>query len=104
MADKKLGTFISSTETVGLDDNLTCSDPIRQALPFSIITKLRNIPTTCQTPFITKSHLPNKMTWPAEDRSHKGALSLKTLGEYCAAHSVNELKFTVLKVNKLITL
>lgn len=27
-ADKKLGTFISSTETVGLDDNLTCTDPI----------------------------------------------------------------------------
>ena len=50
------------------------------------------------------------MTWPAEDRSYKGALSLKTLGEYCAAlhvdvlHSVNELNFPVPKVNKLITL
>ena len=38
------------------------------------------------------------------------ALSLKTLGEYCAAlhvdvlHSVNELNFPVPKVNKLITM
>ena len=79
-------------------------------MPFSLITKLRNIPTTCQSPHITKSHLPDKVTWPADDRSHKGALSLKTLGEYCAAlhvdvlHSVNEMNFPVPKVNKLITL
>ena len=36
--DSKLGTFISSTETVGIEDNLTCSDPIRQALSYSVIT------------------------------------------------------------------
>ena len=50
------------------------------------------------------------MTWPADDRSFKGALSLRTLGEYCAAlhvdvlHSVNDLHFPLPKVNKLITL
>ena len=79
-------------------------------MPFCVMTKLRNIPGICQSPFITKSHLPDKMTWPADDRSFKGALSLRTLGEYCAAlhvdvlHSVNDLHFPLPKVNKLITL
>ena len=109
-ADKKLATFISSTETVGVDNNLTCTDPIRQAMPFSSMTKLRSIPTTCQTAFITKTHLPYKMSWPSGDRSHKGALTLKTLGEYCAAlhvdvlHSLDDAHFPLPKVNKLISL
>ena len=90
-ADKKLATFISSTETVGMDYNLTCTDPIRQALPFSCMTKLRGIPSTTQTAFITKTHLPHKMSWPSGDRSHKGALTLKTLGEHCAALHVDVL-------------
>jgi hypothetical protein len=107
--DKKLGTFIRSIETVGMDDNLTCSDPIMKALSYSLITKLRNIPKICQSPHIPKSHLPDKMTWPADDWSHKGALSLKNLGEYNAAlhvdvlHPVNELSFPVPKIDKLIS-
>jgi hypothetical protein len=72
-ADRKLATFISSTETVGMDYNLTCTDPIRQALPFSCMTKLRGIPSTTQTACITKTHLPHKMSWPSGDRSHLGA-------------------------------
>ena len=38
-ANKKLGTFISSTESVGIDENLTCSDSIRQAFSISFQTR-----------------------------------------------------------------
>ena len=52
--DNKLGTFLSSTETVGIDENLTCVDPVRQALSYSIILRLRNVPNTYQSAHITK--------------------------------------------------
>ena len=55
--DKSLGTFLSSTETVGIDENLTCGDPIRQDLSYSIILRLRNVPNTYQSSHITKCHL-----------------------------------------------
>jgi hypothetical protein len=72
--------------------------------------KMRGIPNITQTACITKTHLPNKMSWPSSDRSHKGALSLKTMGEYCAAlhvdilHSLNETHFPLPKVDKLTNL
>jgi hypothetical protein len=109
-ADRKLATFISSTETVGMDYNLICKDPIRQALPFSCMTKLRGIPSTTQTACITKTHLPHKMSWPSGDRSHLGALTLKTLGEYCAAlhvdvlHALNDTHYPQPQVAKLTQL
>ena len=93
-----------------MDYNLTCTDPIRQALPFSVMTKLRGIPSTTQTAVATKTHLPHKMSWPSGDRSHKGALTLKTLGEYCAAlhvdvlHSLDDSRFPQPQVAKLTRL
>jgi hypothetical protein len=110
MADKKLATFISSTETVGMDYNLVCTDPIRQALPFTVMTKLRGIPSSTQSAVATKTHLPQKMSWPSGNRSHKGALTLKTLGEYCAAlnvdvmHSLDKARFPQPQLAKLIRL
>ena len=107
-ADKKLATFISSTESVGMDYNLTCNDPIRQVLPFTVMTRLRGIPNTTQSAVATKIHLPNKMSWPADNRSYKGALTLKTLGEYCASlhvdalHALDEKHFPHPKVDKMI--
>ena len=109
-ADKKLDTFISSTESVGMDYNLTCNDPIRQALPFNVMTRLRGIPNPTQSAIATKIHLPNKMTWPAEDRSFMGALTLKTLAEYSACvhvdalHALNDKIYPVPQVDKLIKL
>ena len=108
--DKKLGTFISATETVGMDYDLACNDPIREAMPFSCMTKMRGIPNITQMTCIVKTHLPYKMTWPSRDRSHKGALSLKTIGEYCAAlhvdilHALNETSYPLAKVDKMIKL
>ena len=75
--DSKLGTFISSTETVGIDENLTCADPARQAISYSILLRLRNVPNIYQSAHITKCHLPKKMTWLRMDRSHAGALTLQ---------------------------
>jgi hypothetical protein len=93
-----------------MDYNLTCTDPIRQALPFSVMTKLRGIPSTTQTAVATTTHWPHKMSWPSDNRSHKGALTLKTLGEYCAAlhvdvlHSLDETRFPQPQVAKLTIL
>ena len=63
--DNQLGTFLSSTETVGIDENLTCGDPVRQALSYSIILRLRNVPNTYQSSHFTKFHLPQNMTLPS---------------------------------------
>jgi hypothetical protein len=94
--DSKLGTFLSSTETVGIEENLTCVDPVRRALSYSIILRLRKVPNTYQSAHTTKCHLPEMMTWMSMDRSHPGSLTLQTLGEYCASlqtdilHSVDQ--------------
>ena len=108
--DRTLGIFLSSTETVVIDENLTCADPIMQAMSYSVILRLINVPSTYQAAHITKCHLPLNMTWPSSDRSHGGALSLKTLGEYYAGlhtdvlHSVTQLSCPVPQVDKMINL
>ena len=56
--EKQLGNFLSSAETVGIGENLICGDPIRQALSYSIILRLRNVPNTYQSSHITKCHSP----------------------------------------------
>ena len=48
--DKNLGTFLSATETVGLDEDLHCADPIRASMSFSMIHSLRNVPNTYHLP------------------------------------------------------
>ena len=78
--DSKLGTFISSTETVGFEEDLTCVDPVRLAISYSIILRLRNVPNTYQSAHTTKCHLLEKMTWMSMDRSHAGALTFADLG------------------------
>jgi hypothetical protein len=48
------------------------------------------------------------MSWPADNRSYKEALTFKTLGEYCASlhvdalHALDEKHFPQPKVDKLI--
>ena len=44
-----------------------------------------------QTSVAARCHLPKTVTWPSRDRSKAGALSLKALGEYAAAHQVDFL-------------
>ena len=74
------------------------------------MTRLMGIPSTTQSAVATKTHLPNKMSWPSDNRSYKGALTLKTLGEYCASlhvdalHALDERHFPQPKVDKLIRL
>ena len=98
--DSKLGTFLFSIETVGIEENLTCVDPVRRALSYSIILRLGNVPNTYQSAHTTKCHLSEKMTWMSMYRSHAVALSLQTLGEYCASlhtdiiHSVGQAVFS----------
>ena len=74
------------------------------------MTRLRGIPSTTQSAVAIKTHLPQKMSWPSGNMSYKGALTLKTLGEYCAAlhvdvmHSLDEARFPQPQVAKLIRL
>ena len=83
-SDKNLATFLSATETVGLDEDKTCQDPIRLAFTFTMVHQLRNVPNSYQTSVAVRCHLPKTCTWPSKERSKMGALSLKTLGEYAA--------------------
>ena len=106
--DKIIGTFLSATELLGLDAELHCADPIRASISYSMIHRLSNVPNTYQTSHSTKCHLPKNMTWPSMERSHEGALSLKTLGEYCAAlqadilHSVEKFSYPTPQVENMI--
>ena len=80
----------------------------QQAISYSILLRLRNLSNTYQSAHITECHLPEKMTWLSMDRSHAGALTLQTLGEYCASvhtdiiHSVDQSSHTVPQVAKMI--
>ena len=64
--DKNLGTFLSSTERVALDEDLPCADPIRANYPYSMIHRLHSVPNALST----NCHSPKNMTWPSRERSH----------------------------------
>ena len=42
-SDKTLATFLSATETVGLDEDQCCQNPIRLAYTFTMIHRFRNV-------------------------------------------------------------
>ena len=59
--ESKLGTLISSSENVGIEENLTRVDPLRRAISYNIILRLSNVSNTYQSAHTTKCHLPEKM-------------------------------------------
>ena len=56
--DKTLATFLSATETVGLDEDTSCQDPIRLAYTFTMTHSLRNAPNPYLTSDSARCHLP----------------------------------------------
>ena len=79
-------TFISHTESVGLDGELQCEDPHRANYTFTAMEKLRHNPGHHQHCVPIKCKLSKMMTWPAKGRSYSNkALSLEILGEYSNA-------------------
>ena len=71
-------TFISNTESVGLDADMHCEDPHRANYTFTAIEKLRYNPGHHQYCVPIKCKLSKMMTWPAKERSYANkALSLE---------------------------
>jgi len=92
--DNKLKTFISATEGVMIrettpKDNCKFSE-LREHTPFNALIRIGNYTECGKQGFMQKCHLStSKITWPHEDRSKGGALSLMFCAEYSAAVHVD---------------
>ena len=92
--DNGLKTFISATESVMVRETTPrqgCTyDELRENSPFSTLTRIGNYMSCGKQGFMQKCHLSSsKITWPHEDRSKEGALSLLFAAEYSAAVHVD---------------
>ena len=102
--DYTLRTFLSSTETVRIDESKDDLEPgiyceLRHAHSFQVVSKLHNFITSNQQGEMQRTILNKKPTYISEGRSVDGKLTLEFLGEYAAAimvdleHSLSLAKF-----------
>ena len=92
--DNNLKTFISATKSVMVRETTpkdNCKyDELREHSAFSTLTRVGNYVACGKQGFMQKCHLSSsKITWPHEDRSKDGALTLMFAAEYSAAVHVD---------------
>ena len=87
----QLKTFLSSTETVMVDEREEDKDELRKWSSFQCVTKLKNYSNSTQVGEMQKCHLPRWPVWPVKGRSDEDALTLEFLASYSAAVMVDLL-------------
>lgn len=103
-SDYTLRTFISSTESVKVEESQTDVEPgvyaeLRHAYSYQVVSKLHNFITSTQQGEPRRTVLNRRPTYSSEGRSVNGKLTLEFLGEYSTAilvdlkHSISVAKF-----------
>ena len=88
----QLKTFLSATEGVGLDHDVSTDCALREMVKFQCMTNLKNSTTNLSHGVLKPCHLAynKKMEWLGKSRSNQnGSLTLEFLAEYCAAVQVD---------------
>ena len=92
-----LGTFLSATEKVNVEENHEDLDEglfsqLRYAHNFQVVTRLQNFICSNQQEEMRRTYLRKRQTISSDGRSIDGKLTLGFLGEYAAAVQVNMLR------------